>query len=142
MIRNDLFENTLGLNSLHENTDRISRCGVAEHAPSDDEPRGIIPKEDDLLILFFKPIRMPEAITESPFISNIRALSLFMGFVFCQSFLFEDLMDPIVSDVDVLFCKDLLTAAMGWLWYVSSTIRFPSREIGDGFLQDLFGYGY
>ena len=107
MIRHDLFGNTIGLNGLHENTDHIRRCGVAEHATPGDESGGIILEKNDLLILFFKPIRVPKAITESAFISNIRALSLFMGFVFCQSFLFDDSMNPVVSDVDFLFCEDL-----------------------------------
>jgi hypothetical protein len=107
MIGHYLSRNAIGLYSLRENADRVLRCGVVEYATSGDEPGCVILEEDDLLILFFEPVCMPEAVTESTFIPYVRASSLFVWFVFCQSFLFEDPMDPVMTDVNALFREDL-----------------------------------
>ena len=45
---------------------------------------------------------MPEAVAVPTFVAYPGSSSLFMWFIFCESFLFEDSMDPIMTDVDVL----------------------------------------
>jgi hypothetical protein len=57
---------------------------------------------------FFKPVCMPEAVAVPSFVANPFTSSLFMWFIFDESFLFKDLMDSVVANVNVLFCKDLL----------------------------------
>jgi len=57
---------------------------------------------------FFEPVCVPEAVAVSSFVSYPGSSSLFMWFVFHKSFLFEDLMNPVMTDVDVLFSEYLL----------------------------------
>jgi len=56
----------------------------------------------------FEPVCVPEAVAVLAFVAYPGSSSLFMWFVFHESFLFEDLMDPVVADVDVLFSENLL----------------------------------
>ncbi len=55
----------------------------------------------------FEPVCMPEAVAVSAFVAYPFSSSLFMWFIFHESFLFEDLMDPVMADVNVLFSEDL-----------------------------------
>jgi len=107
MISHHLLWDTIQLDSLFEHVDRVLGCGVAKHATSCDEPGCIILEKDELLLGLFEPIRMPQDIAKSTFIPDVRTLSLFMRFIFRESFLFEDPMDPVMTNVDLLFCEDL-----------------------------------
>ena len=56
---------------------------------------------------FFEPVCVPEAVAVPTFVAYPGSSSLFMWFIFCESFLFEDLVDSVVADVNVLFGEDL-----------------------------------
>jgi len=90
-----------------ENAVGVLHVGVGEHAKTCDEPGGVVFEEDDLLVWLFEPVCMPEAVGVSTFVANPFSSSLFMWFIFCQSFVFEDSMDSVMTDFNALFSKDL-----------------------------------
>ena len=56
----------------------------------------------------YKPICMPEVVAVPSFVAYPGSSSLLMRFVFHKSFLFEDPMDPVMTNEDNFFSKDLL----------------------------------
>ena len=108
MVRHHLFWSAVIGYGLMENSVGVLHISVSEHAISRDESGGIIFEEDDMLMCFFEPVRVPETVAESSLVAHPGSSSLFMWFVFHQSLLFEDSMDPVMTNMNVLFGEDLL----------------------------------
>src|SRR4030042_491508 len=106
MVSHHLFWSTITVYGLKENLVGVLHVSIREDTISSDEPGGVIFEEDDLFMWFFKPVCMPEAVAESSLVAYPFSSSLFMWFVFCYSFLFEDLVDSVVADVDSLFSEN------------------------------------
>jgi hypothetical protein len=78
MVRHHLFRVAIGDDSLMENTVGFLHIGVLENAKSGDKSGGIVFEEDDLLVWFFEPVCMPEAVAVSSFVAYPFSSSLFM----------------------------------------------------------------
>lgn len=93
MICHHLLGDPVGLDGLQEHGDSVLGCGVLEHARSGDEPGSVI--------------FVPEAVAVAALVPHVGAPVLFVWFVLGEAFFFEDAVDAVVADVDVLFCEDL-----------------------------------
>ena len=108
MVCHHLFGAAIGEDGLVEDLVGVLHVGILEYAKAGDESRGVILEEDDLFMCLFEPVSMPETVAVSSFVSYPFSSSLFMWLIFHQSLFFEYAMDPVVTDVDILFSEDLL----------------------------------